>query len=237
MLLEVEDLTVDYGGIRAVDGVSFALDQGAVLAVLGANGAGKSSLLHALMGVSEGTVGGRVRFKGEEIRGRRPDEIVTRGIAMSPEGRRLFADLTVAENLAIGGFRRRDRAAMRRDREEILDLFPRLRERLNQSAGTLSGGEQQMVAVGRALMAAPDLLLLDEPTLGLAPLFIEEIMALIAEIRGRGITIVVVEQNAKKALARADFAHVMERGRIVLSGSAAEMGRRDEIVSAYLGMH
>src|SRR5690606_18007225 len=235
MLLQIKDLEVRYGGICAVNQVSLQVEKGSVLAILGANGAGKSSLLDSIMGVSQGKVRGSILFNGKEILGQHADAIVRRGVSMSPEGRQLFSGLTVDENVRMGGFLRRDLDQLQRAREDILTLFPRLRERLKQLAGTLSGGEQQMVAVGVALMSAPDLFLMDEPTLGLAPIFIDEIMELISKIRDRGITVIVVEQNASKALARADYAHVMEKGRIVLSGNAREMAQRDDIASAYLG--
>lgn len=236
MLLEAKNIEVHYSGIRAVDGVSFCLEAGQVLAILGANGAGKSSLLNAIMGLSPGTVKGNVSFAGQEISGHAADRIVRAGIAMSAEGRQLFPGLTVAENLDMGGYLRRDKPKLQQDKEEILDLFPRLRERYRQLAGTLSGGEQQMVSVGRALMSAPQLLLMDEPTLGLAPIFIDEIMELVTKLRQRGLTVIIVEQNAKKALSRADYAHVMEKGKIVLSGNAQDLLAREDIVSTYLGM-
>ncbi|MBJ3776097.1 ABC transporter ATP-binding protein [Acuticoccus mangrovi] len=235
MLLEIDNLSIHYGGIRAVENVTLSVAAGEVVAILGANGAGKSSLLTAIMGVCPGRVSGAIRFDGASIAGARPDRIVRAGLAMSPEGRQLFSGLTVEENLQMGAFLRRDAAAVKRDREAVLTLFPRLAERIGQIAGTLSGGEQQMVAVGRAMMSAPRLMLLDEPTLGLAPLIIDEIMGLVGEIRARGITVILVEQNAKKALARADHAHVLEKGRIVMSGSAEELAKNEEIVSAYLG--
>ncbi|SMF36882.1 amino acid/amide ABC transporter ATP-binding protein 2, HAAT family [Tistlia consotensis] len=235
MILEVRGLSIHYGGICAVDGLSFGIETGSIVAILGANGAGKSSLLKAFMGVCPGRLRGEILLDGAPLGRAAPDRIVRAGLALSPEGRQLFAGLSVAENLAMGAYLRRDAAGVKRDREDILALFPRLRERLRQLAGTLSGGEQQMVAVGRALMSAPRLLLLDEPTLGLAPLVIDEIMALVGAIRDRGITVVLVEQNASKALARSDHAHVMEKGRIVMSGPARELASNEEIVSAYLG--
>jgi branched-chain amino acid transport system ATP-binding protein len=232
--LTVENLTVCYGRTTAVNGIDLAVPEGKVVCLIGANGAGKTTTMRALSGLVRPR-GGKIRFGEQEITGRKPHGIAALGLLQVPEGRQVFADLTVADNLAIGAYLVRDRAEIARRREQVLARFPRLAERINQLAGSLSGGEQQMLALGRALMGGPRLLLLDEPSMGLAPLFIEEIFAVIAELRQAGITILLVEQNASAALDVSDYAYVLETGRIVLHGPAAEVANNDSVIAAYLG--
>jgi branched-chain amino acid transport system ATP-binding protein len=235
-LLSVEDLDVHYGGIHALHRVSFAVDEGQIVALIGANGAGKTTALRAISGLVRPS-GGRVRFAGQPITGLPAHAIVGRGLAHVPEGRGIFANLTVGENLQLGAYLRGDAAAVARDRERALELFPRIRERLDQNAGTLSGGEQQMLAIARALLARPRLLLLDEPSLGLAPQIVQRIFQILTTIVAEGTTILLVEQNAHMALAVATTAHVLEVGALVTSGPAAELARDDKIRRAYLGVH
>ena len=231
-LLEVRDLQVRYGAVHALKGISFAIETGEIATLIGANGAGKSTLLRTVSGLLR-PAGGSIVFQGRPIAGASPDSIVDAGICHAPEGRRIFADMSVRENLELGAYRRRD--AWRPDLERVLGLFPRLRERLRQSAGTLSGGEQQMLAIGRALMGKPALLLLDEPSLGLAPLLVKQIFQIVEEINRQGTTILLVEQNAHLALKVARSAYVLEVGELVLQGPAAELARNDEVRRAYLG--
>jgi branched-chain amino acid transport system ATP-binding protein len=234
-LLEVEGLRVSYGPVAAVRGVSLAVRPGEVVALLGANGAGKSTLLRTVSGLVRPRAG-RVRFAGRSIDRLAPPRIVRLGIAHSPEGRRVFGSLSVADNLRLGAAARRERAGLGEDRERLLDLFPVLRERLHQAAGTLSGGEQQMLALARALMAKPRLLLLDEPSLGLAPLIVRTIFDTLAGLKRQGVTILLVEQNVAVALELADRAYVLRTGEIRLDGPAAELRRDPErIAAAYLG--
>jgi branched-chain amino acid transport system ATP-binding protein len=235
-LLAVEDLDVHYGGIHALQGVSFAVDEGQIVALIGANGAGKTTALRAISGLVRPSRG-RVRFAGQPITGLPAHAIVARGLAHVPEGRGIFANLTVGENLQLGAYLRGDLAAVARDRDRALELFPRIRERLDQNAGTLSGGEQQMLAIARALLARPRLLLLDEPSLGLAPQIVQRIFQILTTIVAEGTTILLVEQNAHMALAVATTAHVLEVGTLVTSGPAAELARDDKIRRAYLGVH
>jgi branched-chain amino acid transport system ATP-binding protein len=235
-LLEVEELDVHYGGIHALQKVSFAVDEGQIVALIGANGAGKTTALRAISGLVRAS-GGRVRFAGQPITGLPAHAIVARGLAHVPEGRGIFANLTVEENLQLGAYLRGDPAAVARDRDRALELFPRIRERLGQNAGTLSGGEQQMLAIARALLARPKLLLLDEPSLGLAPQIVQRIFQIVTTIVAEGTTILLVEQNAHMALAVATTAHVLEVGTLVSSGPAAELARDDKIRRAYLGVH
>ena len=235
-LLAVEDLDVHYGGIHALQRVSFAVDEGQIVALIGANGAGKTTALRAISGLVRPS-GGRVRFAGQPITGLPAHAIVARGLAHVPEGRGIFANLTVGENLQLGAYLRGDPAAVARDRERALELFPRIRERLDQNAGTLSGGEQQMLAIARALLARPRLLLLDEPSLGLAPQIVQRIFQILTTIVAEGTTILLVEQNAHMALRVAKTAHVLEVGALVTSGPAAELARDDKIRKAYLGVH
>jgi branched-chain amino acid transport system ATP-binding protein len=232
--LEVFDLQVSYGAIKAVDGVSFGVPRGRIVTLLGANGSGKTTTLRAITGLAA-PLGGRIVFEGQEIQGRPTHEIIRAGIALVPEGRRIFANLTVYENLLLGAYFRRDQTALTRDLNMLYDTFPRLAERRTQAAGTLSGGEQQMLAVGRALMSRPRLLLLDEPSLGLAPLLVKEVFHLIALLNQRGVTILLVEQNAAAALAIAHHGYVLSTGRVALEGSGAELLANPQLQLAYLG--
>ena len=232
--LEVTGLTIGYGRGDAVRGIDLSVADGEVACLIGANGAGKTTTLRALSGQLRPRAG-RILLYGKDIVGRRPHSIAASGMAQVPEGRQVFVTLTVAENLDLGAWLVRDAADRRRRREAVLGRFPRLRERLRQVAGALSGGEQQMLAIGRALMAAPRLLLLDEPSMGLAPLFVDEIFAIIADLKREGVTILLVEQNASAALTIADTAYVLETGRIVLSGPAWRVARDPAVAAAYLG--
>jgi branched-chain amino acid transport system ATP-binding protein len=233
-MLEVFDLRVSYGAIKALDGISFAVPRGRIVALLGANGSGKTTTLKAITGQAA-TGGGRIVFEGRELQRLPTHEIVRGGIAMVPEGRRIFANLTVYENLLLGAYFRRDQPALARDLDLIYDTFPRLAERRTQAAGTLSGGEQQMLALGRALMSRPRLLLLDEPSLGLAPLLVKEVFHIITRLNQRGVTILLVEQNAVAALKIAHHGYVLEVGRVVLEGSGAELLANPQLQEAYLG--
>jgi branched-chain amino acid transport system ATP-binding protein len=233
-MLEISDLVVRYGGIEALHGVSLSVREGELLALLGANGAGKSTILRAVSGLVAPR-SGRIAFEGGDIGGASPFAIVARGLLHVPEGRQVFGRLSVAENLLLGAYRRKDRERIERDRERVFSLFPVLGERTRQAAGTLSGGEQQMLAIGRALMGAPRLLLLDEPSLGLSPLLTESIFEVVKRLRREGITIVLVEQNAYRALEIADRAYVLETGLVKLSGTSAEMLANEEVKAAYLG--
>ena len=235
-LLEVKDLDVHYGGIHALKGVSFEVEAGKIVTLIGANGAGKTTTLRAISGLLKPTRGSVV-FEGKRLVGLRPHEIVARGLSHVPEGRGIFANLTVDENLQLGAYLRRDADGVAKDRARALDLFPRIKERLAQSAGTLSGGEQQMLAIARALVVRPKLLLLDEPSLGLAPQVVQLIFQIIKTIVAEGTTILLVEQNAHMALKVAATAHVLEVGKLVTSGPAAELSRDDKIRKAYLGVH
>jgi branched-chain amino acid transport system ATP-binding protein len=235
-LLEVKDLDVHYGGIHALKGVSFSVDEGKIVTLIGANGAGKTTTLRAVSGLLKPSRGS-VTFAGQSIVGLPPHEIVARGLAHVPEGRGIFSNLTVEENLQLGAYLRHDAAAVAKDRKRALELFPRIAERLAQNAGTLSGGEQQMLAIARALLTRPKLLLLDEPSLGLAPQMVQLIFKIVKTIVSEGTTILLVEQNAHMALAIASSAHVLEVGTMVTSGPAAELARDDKIRKAYLGVH
>jgi len=233
-ILELAGLEVAYGGIRAVKGIDLTVDKGELVCLIGANGAGKTTTLKAICGLLP-TRGGYVRYDGQDITGTSSYRLVERGIAMVPEGRGVFRQLTVAENLAMGAFVRRDRDAVRRDLEHIFELFPRLAERRGQSGGTLSGGEQQMLAIGRAMMSRPKLLMLDEPSMGLAPLLVQKIFATVRAISVEGVTILLIEQNARRALEIAHRGYVMESGTITLSGPAAELLADPKVREAYLG--
>ncbi|HTR51673.1 MAG TPA: ABC transporter ATP-binding protein [Kofleriaceae bacterium] len=235
-MLQVENLDVHYGGIHALKGVSFSVEAGQIVTLIGANGAGKTTTLRAISGLVRPS-GGRVSFGGHAITGLPAHVLVARGLAHVPEGRGIFSNLTVDENLELGAFLRRDRAAVAKDREQVLELFPRLRERLAQNAGTLSGGEQQMLAIARALLGKPQLLLLDEPSLGLAPQMVQLIFKIVKTIAAGGTTILLVEQNAHMALGVAQTAHVLEVGTLVESGPAERLARDDKIRKAYLGAH
>jgi branched-chain amino acid transport system ATP-binding protein len=233
-MLKVQNLNVHYGVIHALHDVSFDVAQGEIVTLIGSNGAGKSTTLLALSGLLAPT-SGTIEFDGQDFIPVPPHKRVPAGLVQVPEGRRVFASLTVAENLILGAYTRRDKAEMQRDIEEVYELFPRLAERKKQAAGTMSGGEQQMLAVGRALMSKPRLLLLDEPSLGLAPLLVREIFNVVVRIRERGVTVLLVEQNAHMSLAIADRAYVLETGRVVMSGPAKEIARDARIKEAYLG--
>ena len=233
-LLEIDNLHVYYGAIHAVKGVSLSVDAGEVATLIGANGAGKSTTLRTVSGLLRPREGA-VRFEGKDITRMRPDQIVRMGLCQVPEGRRVFANLSVRENLEMGAYTRRDSAAIKSDLDGVLTTFPRLKERFSQSAGTLSGGEQQMLAMGRALMGRPRVLLLDEPSLGLAPFMVQEIFRIIAEINQRGTTILLVEQNARMALRAARRGYVLETGNVVLSDSGAALLDNPEVRKAYLG--
>lgn len=239
-MLEISDLYVRYGGIQAVQGVSMSIPHGSIITLIGANGAGKSSIIRTVAGLNK-EVSGEIMFQrhiGEEavsLMGLRPEEMVRRGIALSPEGRRILPHLTVEENLMLGAYSRTDRDEIAADMVWVYDLFPRLKERSWQKGGTLSGGEQQMLAVGRALMSRPDLLMLDEPSLGLAPLLVKEIFAIIKKINEDGKTVLLVEQNAYAALSLANYAYILEVGRVVLSGPGKELLENPKVKDAYLG--
>ena len=235
-MLQIRNLYAYYGKIESLSGVSCHVKQGEIVALIGANGAGKTSLMNALCGLVQAR--GKVTFQGEDILNLPAEAIVGRGISQVPEGRQIFAPLSVAENLELGAYlrqRRSQREEISADLEKVYRLFPRLQERRQQAAGTLSGGEQQMLAIGRALMARPRLLLLDEPSLGLAPVIVENIMATIAGLRQQGVTILMVEQNARMALSIADRGYVLETGRIILSGPAAQLLHDRQVTRAYLG--
>jgi branched-chain amino acid transport system ATP-binding protein len=233
-MLTVEDLHCYYGNIAAVKGLSMAVRPGEIVTLIGSNGAGKSTTLRTISGLLHARQG-RVTFKGKDISRLAGHQVVATGISHSPEGRRIFARMTVEENLDLGAFLRKDRAEIAADKERILELFPRLRERLSQKAGTLSGGEQQMLAVGRALMGRPELLLLDEPSMGLAPVLVDLIFDTIQTIRDQGTTVLVVEQNALAALRIADYAYLLESGNLKLEGRGADLAKDDDIVRAYMG--
>jgi branched-chain amino acid transport system ATP-binding protein len=235
MLLKLENVAVTYGRIEAVHGVSLTVNEGEVVALIGANGAGKTTTMRAISGIRPLSAG-RIEFAGEDISRLRPDLRVIRGLCQSPEGRQIFPGMTVLENLDMGAYTRRDRAGMAADLERVFGLFPRLAERRRQAGGTLSGGEQQMLAIGRALMSRPKLLLLDEPSMGLAPMLIQQIFTIIEEINTQGTTVLVVEQNAQQALSRAHRAYVLETGRIVKEGSGEELLHDPAVKEAYLGV-
>jgi branched-chain amino acid transport system ATP-binding protein len=233
-LLEVNDLSVAYGKIIAVKGISFNVDKGEIVTLIGSNGAGKSTTLRTISGLLA-PKSGTIIFKGEQISGMQGHDVVKKGITQSPEGRRIFPRMTVSENLDLGAFLRNDKSEIAADFDRVLELFPRLRERLTQKAGTMSGGEQQMLAVARAMMGRPELLLLDEPSMGLAPVLVELIFETIVKIRDQGTTILLVEQNALAALDVADRAYVLESGTVKMSGNASELASNDEVTKAYLG--
>lgn len=233
-MLTVNDINVFYGAIHAIKGVSLEVNEGEIVTLIGANGAGKSTILRTISGLLKPKTGS-IQFEGQEIAGMPAHEIVKTGISQVPEGRRIFAEMSVLENLELGAFTRKDKDGIKADMEQVFDRFPRLKERIGQLAGTLSGGEQQMLAMGRALMSRPRLLLLDEPSMGLAPLLIKEIFAIIQDINKTGTTVLLVEQNANMALSIAHRAYVLETGRITLSGDAKELAASDEVRKAYLG--
>lgn len=233
-MLTVNDINVFYGAIHAIKGVSLEVNEGEIVTLIGANGAGKSTILRTISGLLKPKTGS-IQFEGQEIAGMPAHEIVKTGISQVPEGRRIFAEMSVLENLELGAFTRKDKDGIKADMELVFERFPRLKERIGQLAGTLSGGEQQMLAMGRALMSRPRLLLLDEPSMGLAPLLIKEIFAIIQDINKTGTTVLLVEQNANMALSIAHRAYVLETGRIALSGDAKELAASDEVRKAYLG--
>jgi branched-chain amino acid transport system ATP-binding protein len=234
-VLQVEDLNVYYGAIHALQGISFHVDEGEIVTLIGANGAGKSTTLRTVSGLLRPRTG-VVRFKGADITTTPAEQIVRLGISQVPEGRRIFAPLTVRENLSMGAFTRSDPAEIEASLQGVFQSFPRLKERIGQLGGTLSGGEQQMLATGRGLMSKPSLLLLDEPSMGLSPILVEEIFRIIVEINKRGTSILLVEQNAQMALSVAHRAYVLETGRIVLEGKAADIAENPQVKSAYLGI-
>lgn len=231
-ILEIKDLVVSYGGIEAVKGISMEVPEGKIVTLIGANGAGKSTTLKSIAGLVK-PKSASILFNGEELAGKTSDQIVSKGITLVPEGRRVFPNLTVLENLKIGGYLRKDNLTP--DIEYVYELFPRLKERAWQLAGTLSGGEQQMLAVGRALMSKPKVIMMDEPSLGLAPLVVKDIFNIIRTINEQGITVLLIEQNANMALKIAHVGYVMETGRITMSGSGASLLENDTIKEAYLG--
>ena len=233
-MLEVRDLEVNYGSINAIKKISFDVNEGEVIALIGANGAGKTTTLHTITGLLKAK-SGSVMFEGKELLKTPPHKIVEMGMAHVPEGRRIFQQLTVYKNLTMGAFTRKDKGAIEETLKMVYSKFPRLEERKKQVAGTLSGGEQQMLAMGRALMSKPKIVLMDEPSMGLSPLFVSEVFKIIEEIRAGGTTVLLVEQNAKKALEIADRAYVLETGKIVLSGDAKELMNNDSVKKAYLG--
>jgi len=233
-MLKIENLEVAYGNIKAIKGISLEVNQGEIVTLIGSNGAGKSTTLRAISGILKPR-SGSITFNGERIDGVEGHEIVAKGICQSPEGRRIFPKMTVDENLDLGAFLRNDKNEIANDRQRVLELFPRLQERIDQKAGTMSGGEQQMLAVGRALMGSPKLLLLDEPSMGLAPVLVEMIFETIEKINKQGTTILLVEQNALAALNVADRAYVLESGSIKISGKAKDLISNDEVTKAYLG--
>ena len=233
-MLKVEDINVYYGAIHAIKGISLEVNDGEIVALIGSNGAGKSTTLRTISGLMKPKTG-RIMYDGEDITGVPAHKIVGKGLCQVPEGRHVFANLTVLENLELGAYLRTDKEGIAKDMEMVFEKFPRLLERKNQLSGTLSGGEQQMLAMARALMSRPKLLLLDEPSMGLAPLLIKEIFNIIKEINASGTTVLLVEQNANMALSIADKAYVLETGRITLSGTAAELASSEEVRKAYLG--
>lgn len=233
-LLEIKNLHVHYGAIKAVQGLTMSIKQGSIVTLIGANGAGKSSTVRSIAGLNR-SVSGEIIYKEEEILGKQPEEILRRGIALSPEGRRIMPHLTVLENLQLGAYIRKDKAGIARDIEWIFDLFPRLKERSKQLGGTMSGGEQQMLAVGRALMSNPEVVMLDEPSLGLAPILVNEIFSIIRKINEMGKTVLLIEQNAFAALSIANYAYILEVGKIILEGKGKQMLNDPRVKEAYLG--
>lgn len=234
MMLKVTDLEVSYGAIKALRGISFEVNQGEIITLIGSNGAGKTTTLHSISNIIK-KAGGSVVFEDEDISAMSPDAIVRRGLIQVPEGRRIFANLSVRDNLEMGAFTRKDKAGIKDDLEMVYEMFPRLKERIRQVAGTLSGGEQQMLAMGRALMSKPRLLLLDEPSMGLAPILVDEIFSIIQRINKAGTTVLLVEQNAYKALSIADRAYILETGLVTKSGDAGDLTKDNAVKAAYLG--
>jgi branched-chain amino acid transport system ATP-binding protein len=233
-MLEIKDLQVHYGGIHALRGISLNVEDGKIISLIGANGAGKSTTLKAIMSLIQKT-SGSVIYDGKDITNHKTKDIVKSGLVLTPEGRRVFPDLTVDENIAMGAYTRKDKAEIAKDRKWVFELFPRLEERKWQPAGTLSGGEQQMLAVARSLMGRPKLLMMDEPSLGLAPLIVKNIFSIIKEINKAGVNVLLIEQNAKAALEISDYGYVMETGVITISGTGKELLVNDQVRKAYLG--
>lgn len=233
-MLSVQDLVVNYGSIRAIKGISFEVNQGEIVTLIGANGAGKTTTLHAISGLVK-TKNGSVSFCDHDLLSTEPHKILGLGMAHVPEGRRVFSRMTVMENLQMGAYIRNDASGISEDYDMVFERLPRLKERRKQAAGTLSGGEQQMLAIGRALMGRPKMLLLDEPSMGLSPLLVGEIFKIISDVNESGVTVLLVEQNAKKALEIADRAYVLETGKIVMSGDTLELADNEEVRKAYLG--
>ncbi|MEL7622462.1 MAG: ABC transporter ATP-binding protein [Clostridiales bacterium] len=233
-MLEIKDLHVYYGAIHAIKGISLKVDQGSIVTLIGANGAGKSTILKTISGILRSGEG-EISYGGRSIKEASCRQIVEQGLIHVPEGRRVFADMSVKENLEMGGFLQKDKAWLKETEARVFEKFPRLEERVSQLAGTLSGGEQQMLAIGRGMMSNPKMLLLDEPSMGLAPLLVREIFAIIKELNQAGITVLLVEQNANMALSIADYAYVLETGKITLEGPAAELAASAEVKKAYLG--
>ena len=233
-MLKVEDIHVHYGGIHALKGLTLSIPEEKIVTLIGANGAGKSSLLRAISGLVK-TSQGKITYKDTDITGMQPEEVVAQKIVLSPEGRRIFPHLSVKENLMLGAYTRSDKEGIAKDIEMVIDLFPRLRERITQKGGTLSGGEQQMLAVGRAIMSSPEVILLDEPSLGLAPKLIKEVFDIIQQVNREGKSVLLVEQNAFAALNISDYAYVLEVGSIVLEGTGKDLISDPEVKKAYLG--
>ena len=234
MLLELKNVVASYGNIKALKGISLSVEEGKIVTLIGANGAGKSTTMKTIMGVMKPNEGD-ILFEGQSIRGKKPYQIVSAGVVLVPEGRQILQSMTVQENLEMGAYQRKDKAGIEEDMERVFAQFPRLKERLNQYGGTLSGGEQQMLAIGRAMMARPKVMLLDEPSMGLAPLVVQQIFDVVKAINQGGTTVLLVEQNARKALQIADYAYVMETGKIVLEGPAQEVASNPSVMAAYLG--
>lgn len=234
MLLELKNVVASYGNIKALKGISLSVEEGKIVTLIGANGAGKSTTMKTIMGVMKPNEGD-ILFEGQSIRGKKPYQIVSAGVVLVPEGRQILQSMTVQENLEMGAYQRKDKAGVEEDMERVFAQFPRLKERLTQYGGTLSGGEQQMLAIGRAMMARPKVMLLDEPSMGLAPLVVQQIFDVVKAINQGGTTVLLVEQNARKALQIADYAYVMETGKIVLEGPAQEVASNPSVMAAYLG--
>ena len=235
MMLRVKNLNVYYDAIHALKNVSFEVNEGEIVTLIGANGAGTTTTLHTISGLLRGKPGSKIEFMDEEIQAKPANEILKMGLAQVPEGRRVFTHMTVLENLEMGAFARKDRTAVAGDLDRVFQSFPRLKERRRQIAGTLSGGEQPMLAMGRAIMSSPRMIMLDEPSMGLSPILVEEIFSIIREVHSNGMTVLLVEQNAQMALSIADRAYVLETGKVVLQGSAKEMLDNEEVRRAYLG--
>ena len=233
-MLDVRDLVVNYGAIRALKGISFNVQKGEIISLIGSNGAGKTTTLHSISNLIK-KQSGSVIFNNEDVTNLSPEQIVRRGLIHVPEGRRVFANLSVKDNLMMGAYTRKDKAEIKKDLEHVFELFPRMKERIHQLSGTLSGGEQQMLAMGRGLMAKPDLLLLDEPSMGLAPILVDEIFDVIQKINKEGTTILLVEQNAFKAMSIANRVYILETGNVILSGNSADVINNPAVKTAYLG--